>query len=532
MAKHWGVQVAQGAVTINAFLMIAKGFGLVQAVVIANRFGAGMAVDAYALAFSSIAFTLMAIPRDLLAPFLPVFTEERHRAGEQEAWRFAGAVGTWLALLIGAAAFLGFWHADTLVRLVSQFESEDANRLAASLVRIMMPAVFFMALYWLATLLMHAYKRFGPPAAAEVVNKIALIACILALYAVLGIRAVAVGVALGALTALLFPVLAFGKTLRLFRPSLDWKSPAMRSFGRLVLPILIGTLIAQSRVILNYWFASGMGEGMTASLNYAKRLSDTIVLFVPFTVGTAIYPFFSEMTARKSMREAGTALAQMLRLMALLFVPLSVGLGVLRVPAVQILFHHGAFTIENVYDTAAPFLFYTVGLVVLAWEIMLMRFYFSAKNTLTPIAIGLACTALHVALVAWLRAPFGHAGIPMAETLSKGVKVLVLLALVRRIAPPGRFRDNAVFAVKLAAAAVVMGLTVQALGARLGIVYGVAESAGLVARLRELGLPLVVCAGAGLLVFAAAAAALRIPEARLALDFARTRLRRRTAGDR
>ena len=527
MKEHWGTGVASGAATITFFTILAKILGFAQTLIIANRFGAGMAVDAFAVAFSSIVFTLIVIPRDLLQPFLPLFTEHKTREGETAAWRFASSAGTWIALLIGAAAGLGMIHAEKLIRLASNFESEETLLLTATLTRIMLPAAFFMALFWLATLIMHAYKRFGPPAAAEVINKIVIIASIVLLHTVLGIRGLAVGVVLGALATLLFPVVGFGKTIRLFKPSLDWKSPVMKKMARLVLPILIGTLIAQSRVILNNWFASGMGEGMPASLLFAKRLSDTIVLLVPFAIGTAIYPFFSEMTARRQLTDAGNALAQVLRLMAVLFVPLSVGLGILRVPFVQILFHHGLFTMDNVHDTAAPLLFYTAGLTILAWEIMLMRFYFSAKDTLTPITIGLGCMALHVAMVAMLRNRFGHVSIPMAEALSKGVKVALLLVLIGKITPFPRIRENLLFMVKLFVAATAMGAVVYGLAAWSGVLDGITESVGIIARIRELGLPLALCAATGSLVYAALIWALRIPEARIALDFAVKRISHR-----
>jgi putative peptidoglycan lipid II flippase len=530
-SRLWG-KVAGGASLISFFTVLAKGLGLLQTAVIADRFGTGMEVDAYTLAFSSVVFTLIIIPRDLLQPFLPLFSKVKEEQGEVAAWRFAGSVGTWMALLAGAATVIGMLHADRLAQWVSDGRDAATVALIGTMIRLMLPAAFFMTLVWQGSLMMHAYKRFGIPALGETINRATTVGVLLALYAVWGIRGLGIGVVLGALVWALLLAGGFGRTLCLLRPSLDLRSPAMRKLRRLMLPILIGTLVAQSRVILNYWFASGMGAGLPGTLGYAKRLSDTIVVLIPFAVGTVIYPYFSEMTARKELRGAGAALAQTLRLMALLFVPLSVGIGVLRLPFVQLIFFRGAFSLADAVVTADLLLFYMAGLTVLAWEIMLMRFYFSAQNTLTPMVVGLGCVALHVAAVALMRETLGVVSIPLAETLSKLTKVVVLLLLIRRITPLSHARENALFLLKLFAAGALMAGAMTAVGGATGVRRGLSETVGLSAAVAQLVVPMALCAVVGLLVFGGTLWLMRVREVRVAWQWGVTWIGRGRGGNR
>lgn len=522
MSSSIGKGVASGASLISFFTTLAKGVGLIQAAIIASRFGTGAEVDAYTVAYSSIIFTLIVIPRDLLQPFLPLFTEVKNQQSEAAAWRFAGSVSVWTALLSGSAVTIGMIHTPAIARLVSNPNAPaETVHLTATLARLMFPAALFMALVWLGSLIMHAYKRFGLPAAGEILNRAITIGALLAFYAFWGIHGLAIGITLGTLAWFLLLVFGFGQRMRLFRPSLDTRSPAMRKLLRLMLPILFGTLVAQTRVILNLWFASGMGEGLPGVLGYAKRLSDTIVVLIPFAIGTAIYPFFSDMTANKNMRGASEALAQVLRLMALVFVPLSVAIAILRVPFVQLIFFRGVFTLSDVHITSTLLLFYTAGLVILAWEIMLMRFYFSAKSTLTPIMVGLSCVVLHVATISILKEYLGVTSIPIAEAFSKLVKVVILLLLFRRITPLPRLGENAVFLVKLGAASALMGIGMHILGQRLGVTEGITASTSLLSSMIQLGVPMALCAIVGLIIFAIACRALNIPETNLAIDMGR-----------
>ncbi len=527
MKQNLGLRILSGSAIIGGFTLLAKLLGFVQRLVLANRFGAGAEVDAYTVAFASVVFTLIVIPRDLLAPFLPIFVEQKEKDGEAAAWSFAGIVGSWLAILTGAVALAGMLHAEPIARLVSNFETESTTMLAARLLRIMLPATFFMALFWMGGLMLNAYKRFGIPAFAEVLNRILTVGSIVVLHAVLGIRGLALGVALGSVSCFLLQVFGLRRSVHLLRPSLRLSHPAVKRLGTLMLPILIGTLIAQTRTILNYWFASGMGEGLPASLSFAKGLSDTIIVVLPLAIGTVIYPYFAEMTSLNKWAEAGRALTNTLRMVALFFVPLSVGLAVLSVPVVRLLFHHGEFTRIDVHNTATPLIFYAAGLTILAWEIMLMRFYFSAKDTRTPIAVGIGCMGLHVGAILLLRQAMGHNSIPLAESFQKFVKISILLGLLRWKLPTLRLSDHLPFVAKLALAATAMGLAVHQLLGWLELWFPAPEEIGLLSmeRLFGLGGTLAACGALGVVVFVAGLLLLKVPEALQARTFVLGKIR-------
>jgi putative peptidoglycan lipid II flippase len=461
MKQSFGKGVFKGAAVVAGFSGVAKAMAFVQKLAVAARFGTGVEADAFAVAFNSIVYGVSIIPMKILAPFLPLFAERREKEGEPAAWRFASSVGNLLALALTVVVLAGIAIAPYLVRAAANFSDPETTRLTVTLTRIMFPAAFFVGLYAFATLVFHSDKRFALPALGDSLNRLVVIVCMFALYRFCGIRGLAIGIVAGALLALTLLLAGLRSKLSLLRPAIDWHDPMLRTLIVLMPPVIVSILIAQARTVLDYRFASGMGEGFAASLNYAKGFTDTMTTLVPFAVGIVIYPFFADLTAEGDKEKMTDALMASLRGMAFVFVPLSVALIVLRVPVVQLVFQRGQFAASSLALTTGPLLYYALGMTAFALEIIIMRFYFSLKNTWTPAWVGVVCVVLHVSVILALRDVMQHRSIALAATVSKTAKVLVLFLLLRPKLSSLRWGENFGFAAKMLLAVLLMALTLH-----------------------------------------------------------------------
>ncbi len=502
-----------GALVISAFSLLGRFSGFLQKLVVAHQFGTGVSADAYTFAFSSIVFTFMIVPHKLLAPFLPLFVERKETQGEPAAWRFTGAVVTLTVTVVAIAVAAGIVAAPWMVRALSNFHSEQTDVLATKLVRIMLPAACFMSLFSLSTLIFNADKRFALPAFAETVNKLLVIVVMVVLCPLLGITGLALAVVAGAVACLAVLVWGLRSKLKFLRLSVDWNDPLLRKFGWLIPPTLASILIAQGRTMIDYWFASGMGAGFASSLGYAKSLTDTLVLLVPFAVGIVIYPFFSDLNVGGDRRKTTDAVMGASRSMALFFIPISVALMVLRVPVVQLAFERGKFGMDSVALTAGPLLYFAAALTALALEIILMRFYFSAQDTMTPAVVGVLCVIVHVGLVITLQGSMQHRSIALATAVSKTLKVAILFFLLKRHLGDLRLGENLAFGAKMVAAAIAMAFIVHASYAALAHGFPTPAAAGKMVTAGFLAMRLAVAAGFGLVAFVGLALALRVREA-------------------
>jgi putative peptidoglycan lipid II flippase len=243
----------------------------------------------------------------------------------------------------------------------------------------------------------------------------------------------------------------------------------------------------------------------------------------------AIFPFLSDYFARKDHEALFGILGKALRIILLVFLPLTVGLVLLARPLVDVVFGGGKFTPEDVHLTAAAMRWYALGYVAFGLEIMLLQFYYAAHQTFRPTYVGVmtSLVQLHV-LAALVVATQGDnawqvSAFTLAFSASKVLKVLILIAMLATVYRGGRLwlamlkRTGGALA-RIVTITVVMGLLLwfgrdTLITAETGRAMKLALVAGL------------ALAGTG--VVASGAHLLGVEEWRQALEWVRSKLRRR-----
>jgi putative peptidoglycan lipid II flippase len=211
-----------------------------------------------------------------------------------------------------------------------------------------------------------------------------------------------------------------------------------------------------------------------------------------------------------------------LRLMLVIFIPVTVALVLLRFPLVQLAFQRGKFTGESVAMTVQPLTYYAFGLAACALEIILMKFYFSMKNTLVPALVGAFCVLVHWGVILLFKDSLQNGSMALAATVSRTVKVVILFALLARVLPTLQLGKNGVFFLKtLLAAAGMAAVMILVLKASAG--YLDRETGGKMMRLLFLAVKMGLAGGAGVAAFALVAHALRMEEAQAVLAFVKRR---------
>jgi putative peptidoglycan lipid II flippase len=424
----------------------------------------------------TIPFSAYIVLREVVEPsFLPTFV--RTLGGSiRDGWRLFGVVGTLLLLLLGAATVAGILLAEPLISVAAPGFSGAQYEQAVRLTRIVMPALLFLGLSVLTTAALHGQKRFSLPA----LSMASFRAGPLLLFLVLGgVQGLALGVILGALGKLVLETLGLGRYLRHLRPNMDLAFPPVRTVGRLAAPLLVAlSLSLFIGPLVENAFASNVGVGGVAALAFARKIAETLTTILPYALALVLLPFSAEMAARGDNRALASTLSGSIRGLTLLFLPVSMGLMVLREPFVRLLFERGAFTSASTQLTAGPLLFYALALLPFALEVIVVQFFFARQDTLTPVITDIAAFVLNVALIPPLMAVLGLGGIALAVALAKAMKVLALLVVYGRRLHEFRLASLLPFAGQMALASLVTGAILWAcrlLGERLAEGQGLVE---------------------------------------------------------
>ena len=452
--------------TVSGMTLLSRILGFVRDFVIARTFGAGLATDAF-----FVAFKLPNLLRRMFAEgafsqaFVPILGEYKNKRGDQETLVLIDHVTSILTLILFAVTAIGVAAAPLLVWISAPGFAADAGKfeLTIQLTRITFPYIFFMSLVALAGGILNTLSRFALPAFTPVLLNVAFIA--MALFAVPyfdpPVLALGWAVFLGGVLQLAIQIPALRRIAMLPRPSLNWRAawqdPGVRRILTLMGPALLGVSVSQISLLINTIFASFLKTGSVSWLYYADRLMEFPSGMLGVALGTILLPSLSKYHASANHLEYSKLLDWGLRLTLLLAAPAALALAVLAVPLIATLFHHGAFTGDDVFQTRQALVAYSIGLVGLILVKVLAPGFYARQNVRTPVRIALislvATQAMNLAFIGWLQ----HAGLALSIGLAACLNAALLYRGLRRHDVYHPQPGWTAFSLKLLAALVVMG---------------------------------------------------------------------------
>ncbi|MGA7594259.1 MAG: murein biosynthesis integral membrane protein MurJ [Gallionella sp.] len=450
--------------TISSLTLVSRILAFVRDVLIARIFGAGIATDAF-----FVAFKLPNLLRRLFAEgafsqaFVPIFGEYKNRRGHDETQLLVDHVTTMLALILFVVTLVGIIAAPVFVFISAPGFLKDMPKfdLTVQLLRITTPYIFFISLVSVSAGILNTYNRFWVPAFAPILLNVCFIgaALWLAPYFDPPILALAWAVFVAGVVQLAFQVPFLKKIgmLPSFRFSLE--DAGMRRVIRQMGPAVFGVSIAQISLIINTIFASFLVAGSVSWLYYADRLMEFPSGVLGVALGSILLPSLSKCHADNNSAEYSRLLDWGLRLTIMLTLPAALALGMIAIPLLSTFFQRGAFDAHDVLMTSYALIGYSVGLVGIILVKILAPGFYARQDIRTPVKIGvvtlLATQAMNALFIGWLH----HAGLALSIGLGACLNSAILFRYLRkhRIYQPEP--GWAKFFLKVAIAVAALGIT-------------------------------------------------------------------------
>jgi putative peptidoglycan lipid II flippase len=422
--------------TVSSMTLVSRVLGYVRDFFIARAFGAGLATDAF-----FVAFRIPNLLRRLFAEgafsqaFVPILAEHRNRQSPEETRALVDAVSTALGIALVITAALGVAAAPLIVYVSAPGFASDPDKfgLTVMLLRITFPYILFISLVAFAAGILNTWNRFAVPAFTPVLLNVSFIvaAAFAAPWFDPPIVALAWAVFAGGVLQLAFqlPFLARIGMLPRWRPNL--RHPGLARVLKLMAPALFGVSISQISLLINTIFASFLVSGSVSWLYYADRLMEFPAGVLGVAVGTILLPSLAKYHADGAPEEYARLLDWGLRVTLLLAVPAAVALAVLAMPLIATLFHYGRFTAEDAWMTRQALVAYSLGLVGMILVKILAPGFYARQNVVTPVKIGvLTLVATQLMNLAFVG-PLAHAGLALAIGLGACLNAALLYRLLR-----------------------------------------------------------------------------------------------------
>ena len=453
--------------------LLSRILGFVRDMVTAYFFGAGMAADAF-----FVAFRIPNLLRRLVAEgaltiaFVPVFTEYLTTRSREEAFALVQATLTALSLVLVGLSLAGVLLSPWIVRLFAPGFLVDPEKFALTVLlnRIMFPYIFFVGLMALAMGILNALGRFAAPALSPVMLNLGMIGAMYFLrsYFHPPVVALAVGVIIGGLLQVLLQLPNLFREKGLLGLSLNFRHPALARVLRLMGPAAFGAGVYQVTQFINTLLASFLPQGSVSALYYADRLVQFPLGVFAIAVASAVLPSMSRQAAVEDTAGLTDTLSYALRLVVFITLPAMVGLIVLAGPIFQLLFQRGHFDAWATKISAEALVAYSVGLWAFSGLQIVVRAFYALQDTKTPVYAGVAALLVNVVAAVSLMGPFRHIGLALATSISATVNLVILVYILRRRLGRMDGRRIGSSCLRCGAAALGMGLVVLAVRLAVG----------------------------------------------------------------
>lgn len=453
---------------VGAMTLLSRVLALVRDVQFARAFGAGSGMDVFI-----VAQMIPNLGRRMFAEgafsqaFVPLFTATRTRGTPEDARDLMAVVLGTLGGVLSIVTLVGCLAAPLLLRVfASGFASDPVkSELGTEMLRWTFPYLMFISLTSLAGGVLNAYGRFAIPAITPVILNVCLIATTFIDES--SVRVLAYAVFVAGVLQLLFQIPALLSIHMFPRPRWAWSDPRVKRVVSMMIPVLIGSSVAQFSLLLNSNLSTLLGDGPVSWLYYSNRLMEFPLGIFSIAISTAMLPALSAQHATKSSEHFSATLDWSLRMILVIGLPAAVGMILLGGPMVATMFGRGEFGAYDVQMTAYALWAYGVGFLGFSLVKVLVPGFYARHEMKVPVRYAVAALLVGMALSLALFgvnavAPFKAPHVVLAASTSLTACLNAAL-LFRRLRRENVYRPEpgwGLFAFRVVAATVVMGVLV------------------------------------------------------------------------
>lgn len=446
---------------VSSMTMFSRVLGFARDAIVARVFGAGMATDAF-----FVAFKLPNLLRRIFAEgafsqaFVPILAEYKSKQGDEATRVFVAYVSGLLTLALAVVTVLGMLAAPWVIMVTAPGFADTADKFALTtqLLRITFPYILLISLASLAGAILNTWNRFSIPAFAPTFLNISMIgfALFAAPYFHPPVLALAWAVTVGGVLQLVYQLPHLKKIGMLVLPRISFRDAGAMRVIKQMGPAILGVSVSQISLIINTIFASFLVSGSVSWMYYADRLMEFPSGVLGVALGTILLPSLSKSFASGNHDEYCRLMDWGLRLCFLLALPSAVALGILAKPLTVSLFQYGKFSAFDALMTQRALVAYSVGLMGLIVVKVLAPGFYSRQDIKTPVKIAIVTLIMTQLMNLAFIGPLKHAGLSLSIGLAACLNAALLYWQLRKqkifTPQPGWMR----FLVRLVVAVLVM----------------------------------------------------------------------------
>lgn len=459
MSENNGKMLKTAGLMVAA-TMLAKIFGMLRNSLIANFYGLGIEASAYitALRLPTMLFDIV-IGGVISAAFIPVFNEVWQKKSRDEAIKFAGKFITMIIMICLLITAVGIIFSDQLISFLAPEFSPEQHELSRQLSNIMFPMIIFTGIAFSFVGILQSFGEYNIPSIISLVSNTAIILYFIICRDRFGIKSLAVMMIVAWSLQVLVQIPSLIKFKFRYYPSLRFNDENIIHTLRLAGPMLITAWVQPLYSVVNMRIASGM-DGAVVMLENANNLYTIVVGVFSFVVTNLIFPKLSRANVSNHADEAKGLIVTSLKAICIIILPLMAGFMILARPIISIIYEHGEFTAAAAVMTGRALACYSVGMLGLAVNEILSKYFFSMQDSKTPFLTAVISMVCNIILAYALSSLVGMSGLALAVACGSIINALLNYIFLRKRCGKLLERADIASIIKIAVSAVVMAAVV------------------------------------------------------------------------
>ena len=422
---------------VSCLTMVSRVLGFIRDMLVARAFGSQPFMDAFLIAFKIPNFMRGLFAEGAFSQaFVPLLSEYQKTCSRDALLDFLSVVSGTLSTVVWLWVLLVELTAPYWIALFAPGFELGSERFvhATIMLRWTFPYLAWITLAAFSSAILNTFTYFAIPAATPILLNVVMIVFVLWICPLMTvpIHGVAISVFVAGLLQCVFQWPFLVKLSLYARPCIGFSNPAMRRLFRQMLPALLGVSVTQINLLLGTFFASFLKAGSITWLYYSDRLMNFPLGVFGVAISTVILPHLSRAAVIEQEDAYQFCLQWALRSVLWIALPAAMGLVLLAEPILVVLFHYGAFSQQDVIQSARSLLMLSAGIPAFMLIKILASAFYAKKDIKTPVKIAVCTMILNVLLNLVLMPSFAHAGLALATTLAAYMNASLLYWIIKK----------------------------------------------------------------------------------------------------
>lgn len=386
--------------------------------------------DAYFAAFTIPDFFFFTLAAGALGvAFMPVLSDRLYHGDRRGVWELSNSLMNLLAIVMAVVGVVMLFFAEPLIKhFVAPGLSPQQLNIAADIMRWLAFNPLLFTLSGVLTSVQQTMGRFFFFAIAPLFYNLTIIVSIFLFRDNIGLVGLGIGAFIGAILQLLIVILGLWKLGFHWQPHIRWGSRDFKSILYNLPPRSLDQGMDQINNIVETRLASGLGSGNITFYNNAFVLHTAPILLIGTAISTAAFPRLNARLSQHRPDLFRKDFLMILRAMIWISAPLVVVSFFGRGYLARLIYARGDIQIATIFG------FLTVAIFFRILYSIISRWFYSQKDTRTPLFVSLFTIALNILLAYTLSRPrptgYGVEGLAMAQSIVAAVEVFILSAVM------------------------------------------------------------------------------------------------------